>query len=136
MRSKNKLILILFLVFLVVCRCSNSLEGFEKNIDDLTFSKTQKWGKYEWSAADDLRRTNQNILRNLPIIPFPKNTSDQTKSELKDVVKKQKELTEKQRKDIIAEQEWEPTIKQFGVKADERKNLDDYIFYIFGPRYP
>jgi len=128
MKSKNKLIVILFLVFLVVCRCSKSVEGFEKNIDDLTFSKTQKWGKFEWSAADKLNRTNQNILRNLPIIPFPKNSSYQTKTELRDILKKRKELNEKHMKQIVAEREWKNTIKQFGVKVDEEKRLDNYIF--------
>ena len=117
MKSKNKLIVILFLVFLVVCRCSNSVEGFEKNIDDLTFSKTQKWGKFESSAADKLNRTNQNILRNLPIIPFPKNSSYQTKTELADILKKRKELDEKHMKEIVAEREWENTIKQFNVNV-------------------
>ena len=55
MKSKNKLIVILFLVFLVVCRCSKSVEGFEKNIDDLTFTKTQNWGKYEYQGSSNCR---------------------------------------------------------------------------------
>ena len=128
MKSKNKIIVILFLIFLIVCRFSNSKEGFEKNIDDLTFLKTQKWGKYEWSAADKLNRTNQNILKNLPIIPFPKNSSYQTKTELVDILKKRKKLDEKHMKEIVEEREWENTIKRFGVKVDEGKKLDDYIF--------
>ena len=128
MKSKNKLIVILFLVFLVVCRCSKSIEGFEKNIDDLTFLKTQNWGKYEWSAADKLNRTNQNILRNLPIIPFPKNSSEQTKQELSDILKKRKNLDEEHYKQIVAERDWENTIKQFGATVEEEKKLDNYIF--------
>ena len=65
---------------------------------DLTFSNTMKWGKYEWSAADNLSRTNQNILKNLPVVPFPTNMSDQTKNELEELVKKQKKLTKKTEK--------------------------------------
>jgi len=127
MKSKNKIIVMLFLIFLIVCRCSNSKEGL-KNKKDLTFSNTMKWGPGEWSAADKLSRTNQNILRNLPIIPFPKNSSDQTKSELKDIMKKRKALNEKQRNDIIAERDWVNTIKQFNPKVGEKKKLDNYIF--------
>ena len=127
MKSKNKIIVMLFLIFLIVCRCSNSKEGL-KNKKDLTFSNTQKWGKYEWSAATKLNRTNQNILKNLPIIPFPKNSSYQTKTELRDILKKRKELDEKHMKQIVAEREWKNTIKHFGVKVDEGKRLDNYIF--------
>lgn len=97
----------------------------EKN--QLTFSNTMKWGFGEWSSTEDLNRTNQNILINMPIIPFPKNSSDQTRGELDDILKEQEKLTEKQKVDIIAEQEWEPTIKQFNPKVNEKKNLDNYI---------
>jgi len=129
MNSKKKLIVLLFLVFLIVCKCSNFVESFDnKWMRNLTFSNTMKWGKYEWSAADNLGRTNQNILKKLPVIPFPTNTSDQTRVELDDLIKKQKELTKEQIKNIVKEQEWEPTIKQFNPKVDERKKLDDYIF--------
>ena len=117
----------LFLIFLIVCRCSKSKEGL-KNKEYLTFSKTQDWGNYEWSAANELNRTNQNILRNLPIIPFPKNSSDQTKSELKDILEKRKNLDEKHMKEIVEEREWENTIKRFNVKVDEKHKLTDYIF--------
>lgn len=128
MKSKNKLIVILFLVFLIICKCSNLVEGFEKDKEDLTFTRTQDWGKYEWEAANLLNRTNQNILRNLPIIPFPKNSSEQTKLELEDIKDKRKKLDEKHYKEIVAEREWENTIKQFNPTAEEEKKLNDYIF--------
>lgn len=72
-------------------------EHFNNNI---TFSSSDKWGTLEKKLVTDITPVGIMILKSLPRIQFPDNSSVETKLELQDIHKKQISVSKTRIRDI------------------------------------
>jgi hypothetical protein len=120
----NKKLLFIILCLVIIFNTVNTKEGYKSA---LTFDNTQKWGSEEIRRAMDLSEDNKQILKRMPIISPPKNNSNETKGELKDLLIKQKQRTSAQQEEIIKERSLSNCVKKFAKNVEEEKILSDFI---------
>jgi hypothetical protein len=120
----NKKLLFIFLTLIIIYNTVNTKEGYNSA---LTFDNTQKWGTMQIKAAMNLSDDNKAILNRLPIIPPTKNNSTETKREIKDLLKKQKNRTKEIYKNILKERSLTYCIAQFAQNVEEQKKLSDFL---------
>ena len=136
MEIKN-LIFITFLLIVIIIIDKNSKEDFINtnflgpypkfgDIKGLSFSNTTKWNdNFYQQIIEPLTENQYKMLKILSKYykEFPINDSDETKKEIEDLLKLQKERTKKDEKDIKFEIKANDMLTLFNIDKEEQDNL-------------
>jgi len=123
-------LLLFFIIIMILFSCFCYKEGFSTNA---TFSNTQKWGIFEKNIFNKKSEIIDNLYINAPRKKYPSNNSSTTNYEISDIKEKIKDVSIKQRINIINELEFDNIIRKFKTSNKLRKSLEDSINEIVDP---
>ena len=110
--------IMIFCIFLYVFFIQR--ESFESK---LSFSNTDKWGYSEKNIMDSMTMRGKYILNQLPDVPYPFNVSNKTLSELRNIKKKQKNITPERQLQIEHEIYLDGIFDRFEATREEREQM-------------
>lgn len=123
---------IVFITFTTIL-LFNIVNRSESFSNDKTFSNTQTWGDDENKILSNLTPLGKDLIKTIPDVPFPTNSSFQTKREISDIKKKMKSLTYKKQKDIIHELYLYNIINRFGTTYMENRKITNLLIKEINP---
>ena len=116
------LILIFIFIFILYKKYNSKII-----INNKTFSNTDHWGKHELSVLNNITPRGYIILKQIPQIPFPSNTSNITKNEINNIKILNKKRTLSQQKEIVNELSLFGIIDKFSINKQEYNSLLKFI---------
>jgi hypothetical protein len=123
-------LLMFFIIIIMLFSCFCYKEGFSTNA---SFSNTQKWGIFEKNILNKKSEVIDKLYKNAPRKKYPSNNSSTTKHEISDIKEKIKDVSIKQRINIINELDFDNIIRKFKTSNKLRKSLEDSINEIADP---
>jgi len=121
-------LLILIFIFILYKKYNSKI-----NINNKTFSNTDHWGKNELTVLNNITTHGKNLLKQMPLIPFPPNTSNITKNEINNIKILNKKRTLSQQKEIKKELSLFGIIDKFSIDKQEYNTLLKFILKSVDP---
>ena len=115
-------LLILIFIFILYKKYNSKI-----NINNKTFSNTDHWGKNELTVLNNITTHGKNLLKQMPLIPFPPNTSNITKNEINNIKILNKKRTLSIQKEIENELSLYGMLDKFSIDKKEYNILIKFI---------
>ena len=115
-------LLILIFIFILYKKYNSKI-----NINNKTFSNTDHWGKNELTVLNNITPHGHTILKQMPLIPFPSNTSNITKNEINNIKILNKKRTLSIQKEIENELSLYGMLDKFFIDKKEYNILIKFI---------
>ena len=108
-----------------VKECFN--ESFKNYDNSLTFKNTEKWGSHELEVLNSLLPEHELFIEEINNQPPPNNNSNETKSEINDIIEKQTLVTQEQILEMKEELYLYSIIHRFNVNEHEYHTIQNII---------